>query len=140
MPRERVRLVALLATLLSATPSSAHPLAPALLQIRELPVPVPDPGWVLIEVKAFGLNRSELFTRLGHSPGVAFPPLVLLLALHLSSLRPRDVILFGKYPSGSGFEDGEQWFGWNFRISGLFRITNTNTDILFEYRIRIQYV
>ena len=36
-------------------------------------MPVPDAGWVLIEVKAFGLNRSELFTRLGHSPGVEFP-------------------------------------------------------------------
>ena len=46
---------------------------PEALQIRELPVPVPAPGWVLIEVKAFGLNRSELFTRLGHSPGVEFP-------------------------------------------------------------------
>jgi hypothetical protein len=23
----------------------------------------------------------------------------------------RDVIWFGKYPSGSGFEDGEHWFG-----------------------------
>jgi NADPH:quinone reductase-like Zn-dependent oxidoreductase len=28
---------------------------------------------VLIRIKAFGLNRSELFTRQGHSPGVKFP-------------------------------------------------------------------
>jgi len=28
---------------------------------------------VLIKVKAFGLNRSELFTRQGHSPNVKFP-------------------------------------------------------------------
>jgi len=34
------------------------------LQVSDLPIPVPDPGWVLIEVKAFGLNRSELHTRL----------------------------------------------------------------------------
>jgi NADPH2:quinone reductase len=46
---------------------------PEALQIREVPMPVPAPGWVLIEVKAFGLNRSELYTRLGHSPGVEFP-------------------------------------------------------------------
>jgi hypothetical protein len=52
----------------------------------------------------------------------------------------RDVIWFEKYPSGSGFEDGEHWFGWNFRISGLFSDKDTNTDILFGYRIRIQYV
>jgi len=43
------------------------------LNIRELPVPQPKPGWVLIEVKAFGLNRSELHTRLGLAEGVTFP-------------------------------------------------------------------
>jgi NADPH:quinone reductase len=49
------------------------PGTPEALQIRELPVPVPEPGWVLIEVKAFGLNRSELQTRLGLAEGVTFP-------------------------------------------------------------------
>lgn len=49
------------------------PGSPEALQIRELPVPVPEPGWVLIEVKAFGLNRSELHTRLGLAEGVTFP-------------------------------------------------------------------
>jgi NADPH:quinone reductase len=43
------------------------------LTIRELPVPSPRPGWVLIRVKAFGLNRSELHTRLGLADGVTFP-------------------------------------------------------------------
>lgn len=43
------------------------------LEIRELPVPRPKPGWVLIRVKAFGLNRSELHTRLGLADGVTFP-------------------------------------------------------------------
>ena len=46
---------------------------PEALRIRELPTPVPEPGWVLIEVKAFGLNRSELHTRLGLAEGVTFP-------------------------------------------------------------------
>ena len=32
-----------------------------------------EAGWVLIRVKAFGLNRSELYTRRGDSPGVAAP-------------------------------------------------------------------
>ncbi len=50
-----------------------EPGAPEVLMIEELPVPQPAPGWVLIRVKAFGLNRSELFTRQGHSPGVEFP-------------------------------------------------------------------
>jgi NADPH:quinone reductase-like Zn-dependent oxidoreductase len=47
---------------------------PEALQIRELPVPEPGDGWVLIEVKAFGLNRSELQTRLGFAgSAVTFP-------------------------------------------------------------------
>jgi NADPH:quinone reductase len=46
---------------------------PDALTIRELPRPTPMPGWVLIQVKAFGLNRSELHTRLGLAQGVTFP-------------------------------------------------------------------
>ncbi len=46
---------------------------PDALTIRELPVPTPAAGWVLIKVKAFGLNRSELHTRLGLASGVTFP-------------------------------------------------------------------
>src|SRR3954466_10709601 len=46
---------------------------PAALRIRELPVPEPRPGWVLVRVKAFGINRSELHTRLGLAKGVTFP-------------------------------------------------------------------
>ena len=43
------------------------------LELENRPVPVPPPGQVLLRVRAFGLNRSELFTRLGQSPNVAFP-------------------------------------------------------------------
>jgi NADPH:quinone reductase-like Zn-dependent oxidoreductase len=50
-----------------------HPGGPEVLQLETLTVPVPQPGQVLIQIKAFGLNRSELFTRQGHSPGVHFP-------------------------------------------------------------------
>src|SRR6516165_9745451 len=46
---------------------------PEILRIESRPVPVPQPGEVLIAVKAFGLNRSELFTRQGLSPDVTFP-------------------------------------------------------------------
>src|SRR5437762_10596377 len=43
------------------------------LQIREVPIPEPQPGWVRIKVEAFGLNRSELHTRLGLAEAVTFP-------------------------------------------------------------------
>lgn len=47
---------------------------PEVLQIRQMPRPEPRPGWVLIRVRAFGLNRSEMFTRQGHSgDAVPFP-------------------------------------------------------------------
>ena len=46
---------------------------PEALQIRDVPVPVPEPGQVLIKVEAFGTNRSELHTRLGLADGVTFP-------------------------------------------------------------------
>ena len=50
---------------------------PEALQLRELPVPEPADGWVLIEVKAFGLNRSELQTRLGFAGAAVSYPRVL---------------------------------------------------------------
>lgn len=49
------------------------PGAPDVLKVEDRPVPVPDAGEVLIRVRAFGLNRSELFTRQGHSPNVRLP-------------------------------------------------------------------
>ena len=50
-----------------------EPGGPEVLKIEELPVPRPKAGEALIRVKAFGINRSEMFTRQGHSPGVKFP-------------------------------------------------------------------
>lgn len=50
-----------------------EPGGPEVLKIEEVPIPTPRKGEVLIQVKAFGLNRSELFTRQGHSPGVKLP-------------------------------------------------------------------
>ena len=46
---------------------------PDALRVREIPVPTPKAGEVLIKVEAFGLNRSELHTRLGLAQGVTFP-------------------------------------------------------------------
>jgi NADPH2:quinone reductase len=46
---------------------------PDVIQIQERPKPTVQSGWVLIKIKAFGINRSEIFTRQGDSPGVQFP-------------------------------------------------------------------
>jgi len=42
-----------------------EPGGPEVLKLETRPMPTPKPGWVLIRVRAFGLNRSELFTRQG---------------------------------------------------------------------------
>lgn len=49
------------------------PGGPDQLERIELPIPTLSSGWVLIRVRAIGLNRSEWFTRRGDSPGVRFP-------------------------------------------------------------------
>jgi NADPH:quinone reductase len=46
---------------------------PEQLKLEKRPTPEWKQGWVLIKVKAFGLNRSEYFTRIGESPTVKFP-------------------------------------------------------------------
>ena len=46
---------------------------PDVIQMQEVPNPTAKEGWVLIKIQAFGLNRSELFTRRGDSPNVKFP-------------------------------------------------------------------
>lgn len=51
----------------------SQPGGPQNLVLSTLPLPQPQPGWVRIAVRAFGLNRSELHTRLGLSQGVTFP-------------------------------------------------------------------
>jgi len=43
------------------------------LQIEERPIPALKEGCTLVKVKGFGINRSEIFTRQGHSASVVFP-------------------------------------------------------------------
>ncbi len=50
-----------------------EPGGPGAFVLEELPVPEPAPGRALIKVHAFGLNRSEWFTRIGESPTVKLP-------------------------------------------------------------------
>ncbi|MDS0135549.1 MULTISPECIES: zinc-binding alcohol dehydrogenase family protein [unclassified Amycolatopsis] len=65
------------------------------LELTELPLPEVKPGWVRIAVKAFGLNRSELHTRLGLAEGVTFP-------------RVPGIEAVGVVDAGGGFPSGQQ--------------------------------
>lgn len=70
---------------------------PGVLKLQTLPKPTPTTGQVRIRVKSFGLNRSEVFTRQGHSPGVTFPRVLGIEAAGLVDYAAPD----------SGFEAGE---------------------------------
>ena len=61
---------------------------PEVLKIESRPIPTPQAGELLIQVKAFGLNRSELFTRQGLSPGVVFPRVLGIEAVGLVDDAP----------------------------------------------------
>jgi NADPH:quinone reductase-like Zn-dependent oxidoreductase len=50
-----------------------NPGGPGNFVIEERPIPAVEKDNVLVRVKAFGLNRSELITRKGFSPSVKFP-------------------------------------------------------------------
>ena len=65
-----------------------QPGGPEVLRIENVPIPVPQAGEVLIRIKAFGLNRSELFTRRGLSPGVKFPRVLGIEAVGLVEESP----------------------------------------------------
>ena len=89
-----------------------RPGGPEALTLTTVPVPQPGPGQVLIRVKAFGLNRSELFTRLGQSPGVTFPRILGIEAVGLvvvapgGEFRPGDVVATAMGGMGRTFDGG----------------------------------
>ena len=52
---------------------TTRPGAPEVIELQETSIPTVKKGWILIKVRAIGLNRSEIFTRRGDSPNVKFP-------------------------------------------------------------------
>ncbi len=58
------------------------------LKLESRDIPKPQKGQVLIRIKACGLNRSEMFTRQGHSPSVKFPCILGIEAVGLVEDAP----------------------------------------------------
>ena len=85
---------------------------PEALRIESRPIPVPRAGEVLIRVKAFGLNRSELFTRQGHSPNVQLPRVLGIEAVGVVEEAPGaefqkgDVVATAMGGMGRNFDGG----------------------------------
>lgn len=89
-----------------------EPGGPGALQLETLPIPTPKPGQILIRVKAFGLNRSELFTRQGHSPNVKLPRVLGIEAVGLvedapaGEFQPGDIVATAMGGLGRDFNGG----------------------------------
>jgi len=86
-----------------------EPGGPEVLSIEPWPVPEPAPDQVLIRVKAFGLNRSELFTRRGLSPGVSFPRVLGNEAVGLVEKAPGGQFRNGQVVATAMGGMGRQW-------------------------------
>lgn len=85
---------------------------PEVLKIEERPIATPKIGEVLIRVESFGLNRSELFTRQGHSPNVPFPRILGIEAAGIvekapgGEFEPGDVVVTAMGGMGRDFDGG----------------------------------
>ena len=85
---------------------------PDVLRIEQRPVPQAKSGEVLIRVKAAGLNRSEMFTRQGHSPSVNFPRILGIEATGVvedapgGEFRRGDTVLTAMGGLGRAFDGG----------------------------------
>src|SRR5579859_6525733 len=85
---------------------------PDVLKIESLPIPTPKSGEVLIRVKAFGLNRSEMFTRQGHSPDVTLPRVLGIEAVGIverapgGEFDPGDIVASAMGGLGRAFNGG----------------------------------
>jgi NADPH:quinone reductase-like Zn-dependent oxidoreductase len=84
---------------------------PDVLKLETRPVPAPQPGEVLIAVKAFGLNRSELFTRQGLSPDVRFPRILGIEAVGLVQAAPGNEFATGEVVATAMGGMGRQFDG-----------------------------
>jgi NADPH:quinone reductase len=94
-----------------------EPGGPEVLQLQERPVPEARAEWVLVRVRAFGLNRSELITRAGGSGDAVHFPRVLgiecvgeVLDAPGSSLQRGQPILAAMGGIGRDYDGGYQQY------------------------------
>jgi NADPH:quinone reductase-like Zn-dependent oxidoreductase len=107
---------------------------PEVLKIEEVPVPTPEPGEVLIRVMAFGINRSELFTRQGHSPGVKFPRILGIEAVGLVEEAPGHEFSRGEKVATAMGGMGRQFDGGyaEFTCVAASNVQSLKTDLPWE--------
>jgi NADPH:quinone reductase-like Zn-dependent oxidoreductase len=126
--------------------AGAHPLAmmravvvhgpggPEVLKLESRPVPVPKRGEILIRVKAFGLNRSELFTRRGLSPGVKFPRILGIEAVGFVEEAPGEEFGRGDMVATAMGGIGRQFDGSyaEYTCVSATQVQTVDTDLLWD--------
>ena len=107
---------------------------PDVLKVESLPVPVPRPGEVLIKIKAFGLNRSELFTRQGLSPDVPFPRVLGIEAVGTVETAPGDEFQHGETVATAMGGMGRQFDGGyaEYTLVPVSQVQSVHTDLPWE--------
>lgn len=110
------------------------PGGPDVLKIEEMPVPRPQPGQVLIRVKAFGLNRSELYTRLGRSPGITFPRVLGIEAAGVVEAAPGGEFAVGTVVATAMGGMGRQFDGGyaEFTLVPAAQVQKVETELPWE--------
>lgn len=92
------------------------PGGPEVLKVETQSIPQPDASEVLIKVHALGLNRSELFTRQGHSPRVRWPRILGIEAVGTVAESPG-------VSSNSDRLSRPSWVGWGGLLTEAMRNT-----------------
>ena len=107
---------------------------PEVLRIESRLVPTPRSGEVLIRIKAFGINRSELFTRQGCSPGVKFPRILGIEAVGLVEQAPGNEFRKGETVATAGGGMGRQFDGGyaEYTCVHASQVQSLKTDFTWE--------
>jgi NADPH:quinone reductase-like Zn-dependent oxidoreductase len=94
-----------------------QPGGPEVLSLEERAIPRPQPGWVLVKIRSFGLNRSELVTRAGGSGDAVTFPRVLgiecageVVEAPGSALRPGERVIAAMNGMGRDYDGGYQQY------------------------------
>ena len=69
------------------------------MKIKNVPIPEVKEDWILVKIKAFGINRAEIFTRQGDSPSVKLPRIIGI-----------ECVGVVEDPSNSNFKKGDKVF------------------------------
>ena len=69
------------------------------MKIKNVPIPEVKKDWILVKIKAFGINRAEIFTRQGDSPSVKLPRVIGI-----------ECVGIVEDPSNSDFKKGDKVF------------------------------